>query len=96
MMNATKLLMLGTLLLVAPACRTSQPPPTDICTGDGFGGANCTLSDGSHVKKLPSELNHSWIIPDQKQAAAFTSWCYDASVEDVQKQMSQLEVEAIR
>lgn len=79
--------MLGMLLLLAPGCRKSTPPPTDICIGDGFGGADCTLSDGTHQYKSPSVLRGAWIIPDQKQAAAYVSWCYDASLNQTQQVM---------
>lgn len=74
-------LMLGTAYLLALAllssCRKDPPPPTDICQGDGFGGANCTLSSGEHVYKTPSELENSWIIPDQKQAENLMRWCFN-------------------
>lgn len=86
---ATKLPMLGLMLLSCPACRSSTPPPTDICVGDGFGGADCTLSTGEHKYKSPSDLKGAWIIPDQKQATSFVSWCYDATQEQVQAAMEK-------
>jgi hypothetical protein len=87
-------LMLGTLLSLAQGCRSSQPPPIDICLGDGFGGADCTLSDGSHAYKTPSQLKNSWIIPDQKQAASFTGWCYDIPSDQAQAAMEKISLEA--
>jgi hypothetical protein len=90
MKTVIKPLMLGILLLSVPACRTSNPPATDICIGDGHGGADCTLSSGVHQYKTPSELNNSWIIPDQTQAANFVSWCYDISPNDATFAMNLL------
>jgi hypothetical protein len=74
-------LMLGIALLaflvLLSSCRKDPPPPIDICEGDGVGGAYCTLSDGSHIQLLPSQLKRAWIIPDQEQAKAFVNWCYN-------------------
>lgn len=86
---AIKLLMLGALLSSVLGCRSSTPPATDICIGDGLGGADCTLSTGEHAYKTPSELKDSWIIPDQKQATAFVSWCYDTSPRNVKPAMEK-------
>lgn len=85
--------MLGLLLLSVPACRSSTPPPTDICIGDGVGGADCTLSDGAHAYKKPSELKNAWLIPDQKQAQNFVSWCYDVSPETAKNGMDHVAFE---
>jgi len=89
MKTVTKFLMLGSLFFSLPACRSSGPPPTTICTGDGAGGGDCTLPDASHQYKSPSDLKNSWIIPDQKQAAAFVSWCYDITPEQAAKYMEK-------
>lgn len=64
-------------LLLIPACRKDKAPPTDVCIGDGFGGADCTLSTGEHAYKKPSDLRNAWMIPDAKQAQAFADWCYN-------------------
>lgn len=91
-----RLLMLGTLLFLAPGCRGSSPPPTDICIGDGFGGADCTLSDGTHAYKSPSDLKNSFILPDQKQAQNFVAWCYDTSSSNVAPAMAKIQEQARR
>lgn len=74
--------MLGTTLLVclaslAVSCRSDKAPPIDICQGDGHGGANCTAADGHHYYLVPSQLAQSWVIPNQEQAKAFVTWCYN-------------------
>lgn len=94
MRTVTKLLMLGMMSLLVQGCRSSTPPPTDVCIGDGFGGADCTLSDGSHAYKPPSQLKSAWIIPDQKQAQLFVGWCYDTSPAAVAPAMEKVAEEA--
>jgi hypothetical protein len=68
--------VLALLLLGLIGCRTDHPPKISIiCLGDGFGGADCTLADGSHVSRLPSELKDFWMTTNTDMAN-FSSWCY--------------------
>lgn len=84
-----RLQIVGTLLCLATvSCRTDSPPPTDICIGDGIGGADCTLKDGSHSWLSPSQLDHAWIIPTQDQAKAYIAWCYDTDADTAESGMS--------
>lgn len=82
---------LGTLLLLANACRTDQPPPTPFGVGDGVGGAKVTEADGSHKYYLPSELKGAFVIPDPNKAAAFMSWCYGTSPEEISAKIKEFE-----
>ena len=75
-MHGIGLLVCLGFLSGASSCRKDPPPQTDICLGDGHGGADCTLKDGSHAYRLPSQLENSFIIPDQQQAKDLMSWCY--------------------
>ena len=88
--------MLGLLLLSAQGCRNDTPPPTDICIGDGHGGADCTLWTGEHAYKTPSQLKSAWIIPDQQQAAAYVAWCYGTTPQVAANAMTVIAVEAKR
>jgi len=74
-----RLAVAAVVLLSLLGCRKDQPPKISIiCLGDGFGGADCTLADGSHVSKLPSELKDFWMTTNTDMAN-FASWCYGGS-----------------
>lgn len=83
----------GRLLLIAlvalASCRSDNPPSIDICIGDGFGGADCLLKDGTKIYLKPSQLKNAW-ISNQEDMKAFTSWCYDTTKEAVDARMKQL------
>lgn len=88
-------LKLGTMLCLSLAsvllssCRNSNPPPIDICIGDGFGGADCVLKDNTKAYLSPSQLKNYWMTPEADEAA-FSSWCYDASQSNVKAQMKAI------
>lgn len=88
-------LMLGLgLCLVLVGCRSSNPPAIDICIGDGFGGMNCTLKDGSHKYLKPSETENMWATT-QEDMKLFASWCYNTSVKNVAPQMELIKTEIV-
>lgn len=88
-----KLLMLGIVLLIALAgCRKSNPPSIDICIGDGYGGMNCTLKDGTHKYLKPSETANMWATT-QEDMKLFASWCYNTSVKNVAPQMELIKAD---
>lgn len=88
-------LSLGLALL---DCRSSTPPPIDIGTGDGVGGADFVLVPGSPLLALctpevvngksgyycpPSALKNAWITTQQSMVS-FVAFCYDTSVSTAQ------------
>jgi hypothetical protein len=77
------------LVLASIACRKSVPPPIDICIGDGVGGADCILKDGTKAYLLPSQLKNYWMT-SQFDMQAFSSWCYDTSTKVTGAQMEAL------
>lgn len=88
-----KLLSFGALLCLAGGCRNDRPPALgEICLGDGFGGADCSLADHTYRYRYPSDLKNFWMIT-QSDAAALTSWCYQAPPLLVQGEFIQLEEE---
>jgi hypothetical protein len=91
-------LLLASLALLLADCRSSQPPPIDIGTGDGVGGADFTLIPGSPLLALcqpevvngvsgyycpPSALKDAWITTQQSMTA-FVAFCYDTSPANAQ------------
>ncbi len=100
--NGARLSLL--LALLSSGCRKDQPPAIDICIGDGFGGANCTLIFGSPlIPKCtpktdghdglywcpPTALGNSWITTEESMKL-FSSWCYKTSPDVVEVQMNQI------
>lgn len=85
--------MLGSLcciaLALASSCRNSTPPPTDIVFGDGFGAAQGTASDGTHIYKKPSELLDYAMI-SKEQFPPLMAWCFDVSEEQATKIVTQM------
>lgn len=71
------MLCLALGLALSSGCRETAPPKIDICIGDGYGGADCVLKDGSRAYKPPSALLNYWMT-SQEDEAAFASFCYDA------------------
>lgn len=66
------------------------PPPFDIiCTGDGYGGSNCSLKDGSRKKLLPSEMKNMWCTT-QDDIAKFSAWAYGVSSNEVEQRLSEM------
>lgn len=88
--NAGKRLLvaLGCLLSLS-ACRKDPPPKIDIGTGDGFGGANAVLKNGTREYWPPSKLKNAWIT-NQEDMAAFAAWCYDIDVETARAALENL------
>lgn len=78
------MLFLGTALLLSSsiflyACRHSSPPEFSvICLGDGFGGADCSLPDGTSKYLAPSELKNFWMTTNADMKN-FSAWCYDTT-----------------
>lgn len=76
----------------------------DNCLGDGFGGADCSLKDGSLLAPKclslpsggfycpPSALKNMWMTT-QQDMQAFASWCYDVSSETTGAVMKQMRSE---
>lgn len=89
-----KRLRCGTMLFLATvllsSCRKSPPPQIDICIGDGFGGADCVMKDGSEKYIGPSGLTNFWMT-NQNDMASFSAWCYQTSVETTQKTLTQMQ-----
>ena len=76
-------LKIGALCLLAivsrSGCRKDTPPVFSvICLGDGFGGADCSVADGSRKYLKPSELKNFWMTTNADMQN-YTSWCYQAS-----------------
>ena len=74
-----KLCLVSVILL--SSCRSSQPPKIEICLGNGFGGADCILKDGTRKERLPSELQNYWMT-NQDDISAFSAWCYNTSLKN--------------
>src|SRR4051812_30775572 len=93
--------LLACLGLLLNSCRTSTPPPMDICLGDGFGGADCQLRAGSEMISRcsqnpkgyycpPSALLNMWMTTETDEAS-FAKWAYDTnSSEPIQKGMDKI------
>ncbi len=90
-MSVWRLLRHGAMLCLAVAtlsCRTSSPPPLDTCLGDGFGGADCSLREGSSLLAKcvslanggyycpPSATKNMWMTT-QEDMRNFAAFCYD-------------------
>ena len=73
-------LLASLLVLSIIGCRTSNPPKIEICIGDGVGGADCIERDGSKLYRVPSQLLNYWMT-NQIDETAFSSWCYDTSLQ---------------
>ena len=78
------------LSLALVSCRESKAPLIDVCTGDGFGGANCVLKDNSRVYLSPMNLKGYWITSPEDMKN-FVSWCYAVSPGQVEPAMTQLQ-----
>jgi len=74
-----RLLICGVLLCLSlglASCRKDPPPILSIiCLGDGFGGADCSLADGTKVWKSPTELKDFWMTTNADMQN-YVSWCY--------------------
>lgn len=86
----TLCLVLG---LALSACRSSTPPKIEVCILDGYGGADCVERDGSKLYRKPSELTNFWAT-NQVDQAAFASWCYKATPDQVSAAMAYIEKQA--
>ena len=68
------------LALSLSSCKSSRsdPPPvlSIICLGDGFGGADCSLADGTKKYLPPSELKNYWMTTNG-DAQNLVQWCYN-------------------
>lgn len=94
------------LLTGASSCRRSSPPKIDICLGDGVGGGDCLLREGSRLRGIciklrdagwycpPSALENAWMTT-QEDMAAYSSWCHDTSQKNVKAHMRAIR-EAVR
>lgn len=71
---------LSLALVVLSSCRETTPPKIDICVGDGFGGADCVLKDGSRAYISPMNLKNYWMTP-QEDMKSFANWCYSTDLE---------------
>lgn len=94
------------LAFLFSACRTSRPPDTSVCIGDGFGGANCQLIDGSplaaccsKVMNQDGSLKGYYCLPSclknawmtsETEEAHFVSWCYDTDLTIIKNQMKNI------
>ena len=76
-------------LVALCSCRTSHPPKIMICLGDGLGGAECKMRDGSFEYWPPSKLKNAW-ISSQEDMAAFSAWCYDVKITRITKEMEKI------
>jgi len=56
--------------------KDSPPVLSVICLGDGFGGADCSMADGSKRYLPPSELKNYWMTTNA-DAQNLVSWCYN-------------------
>lgn len=100
-------LWVATVILVSvgsTGCRSDKPPKIDICLGDGVGGADCTLREGSELRAKcmyhndangegwycpPSALANTWITT-QTDMESFSSFCYDVSKKTARKSMRSI------
>ena len=73
-------------------CKADAPPVITLCMGDGLGGADCRLPDGTKVYWTPSELENAWITT-QADAARLLSWCYGGKVKNPAKMVEQYKME---
>jgi hypothetical protein len=80
------------LSLLLYGCRSDKPPRIDVCLGDGAGGADCTLKNGEHVYRSPSQLKNYWMTP-QGDMTAFASWCYKTNPANVTPVMATIRQE---
>lgn len=91
------MLCLSLALLASASCRSSKPPAIDVCIGDGAGGADCVLREGSALRFKcvreqrgwycpPSALENAWITTGDDMEA-YSSWCYDTSRKNVRPAM---------
>jgi hypothetical protein len=79
---AISISFLLSLSLSLVSCRTDKPPVLSIiCIGDGFGGADCSLPDGTTKYLAPSELKNFWMTTEMDMQN-FSSWCYKTTQED--------------
>ena len=78
----------GALLLSAlgslSSCRKEPPPQIIICIGDGAGGADCNLPNGTTEYWPPTKLENAWITT-QEDMAKFAAWCYGVKTEKAEK-----------
>lgn len=94
------LVVLGSVLS-SGGCRKDSPPRIDICLGDGAGGADCVLREGSDLLGKcireergwycpPSALENAWMTT-QGDMEAWSSWCYNTSKKNVRSQMRAIQ-----
>lgn len=98
------------LALSLSACRSSAPPKIRIWIGDGFGGADGVVPSGmkipdgcwakdpakpTQVYCPPSALVNFWMTTEEDQKA-YSSWCYDVSLNTVDPAMRAIYQEAKR
>lgn len=75
------------LVALLNSCTTTSPPPFNfICTGDGFGGADCKDKNGSRTYRGPGQLQNVWIT-DQESINRFGAWCYRTKPEELHPEM---------
>lgn len=84
-----KLLLAGVLLLTSQGCRKDNPPQITICIGDGLGGMDCILKDGTPKYLAPSETLNMWATT-QEDMAAFASWCYKINKSDAEEELAKM------
>lgn len=78
------------LALFSAGCRRDQPPQISIvCIGDGLGGCDGAHPDGSTEYVPPSGMKDMWCTT-QTDEANFAAWCYNTSVQKVQRQMARI------
>lgn len=85
--------LLVVLALLLSSCRSSVPPAIPICLGDGVGGADCVLEDGSRKYLPPSDLLNYWMTT-QEGMKKFSSWCYQTDENTVSQEMKGFELKA--
>lgn len=73
--NGVMLFLVALLASFLLACNGTIPPRIVICTGDGYGGADCIEKDGARKYRGPSELENFWMT-DQESMSEFSAWCY--------------------
>jgi hypothetical protein len=86
---ANGVLLLVGLALALSSCREDRPPVIEICIGDGYGGADCILKDGTTAYKTPSQLQNYWMT-SQYDMAEFSGWCYKANPKIIEEQMRRI------
>ena len=81
--------MLCLALALISGCRATIPPRIPVYIGDGFGGADGRLTDGTISYKAPTELKNYWMT-DQESMAKYSAWCHGVKPELVWEQMESI------